>query len=131
MSSSAPKKRVRPDDPRLDRNDPYLRVLCVNVFVRDQDKSLRFYVEQLGFSLVVDENYDAGARWLMVAPPDGNTLIALVTPRRNTPEYKLIGRSRHTVLVTEDVVGKFEVWRKRGMSSRLLEILALPIRDLL
>ena len=60
MGSSAPKKRVRPDDPRLDRNDPYLRVLCVNVFVRDQDKSLRFYVEQLGFSLVVDENYDAG-----------------------------------------------------------------------
>jgi len=115
MSSSAPKKRVRPDDPRLDRNDPYLRVLCVNVFVRDQDKSLRFYVEQLGFSLVVDENYDAGARWLMVAPPDGNTLIALVTPRRNTPEYKLIGRSKHTVLVTEDVVGKFEVWRKRGV----------------
>jgi hypothetical protein len=51
MSSSAPKKRVRPDDPRLDRNDPYLRVLCVNVFVRDQDKSLRFYVEQLGLWL--------------------------------------------------------------------------------
>src|SRR5438477_3176115 len=115
MSSSAPKTRVRPDDPRLDRDDPYLRVLCVNVFVRDPDKSLRFYVEQLGFSLVVDENYDAGARWLMVAPPDGNTLIALVTPRRNTPEYKLIGRSKHTVLVTEDVVGKFEVWRKRGV----------------
>src|SRR5437868_5032466 len=115
MSSSAPKKRVRPDDPRLDRDDPYLRVLCVNVFVRDQDKSLRFYVEQLGFSLVVDENYDAGGRWLAVAPPDGNTLIALVTPRRNAPEYKLIGRSKHTVLVTEDVVGKFEVWRKRGV----------------
>ena len=42
-------------------------------------------------------------------------MIALVTPRRNTPEYKLIGRSKHTVLVTEDVVGKFEVWRKRGV----------------
>lgn len=41
---------------RLDRQDPYLRVLCVNVFVRDQDRSLRFYVDQLGFGLVVDEN---------------------------------------------------------------------------
>jgi serine phosphatase RsbU (regulator of sigma subunit)/predicted enzyme related to lactoylglutathione lyase len=115
MSSSAPKRRVRLDDPRLDASDPYLRVLCVNIFVRDQDKSLRFYVEQLGFDLVVDENYDAGGRWLAVAPPDGNTLIALVTPGRTSPERKLIGRSKHTVLVTEDVEHKFKEWRKRGV----------------
>src|SRR5438105_2016090 len=114
MSSSAPKKRVRLDDPRLDASDPYLRVLCVNIFVRDQDKSLRFYVEQLGFDLVVDENYDAGGRWLAVAPPDGKTLIALVTPARNSSERKLIGRSKHTVLVTEDVERKFKEWGKRG-----------------
>jgi catechol 2,3-dioxygenase-like lactoylglutathione lyase family enzyme len=55
---------------RLDRQDPYLRLLCVNVFVRDQDRSLRFYVDQLGFGLVVDENYESGGRWLAVAPPD-------------------------------------------------------------
>ena len=106
---------MRLDDPRLDRSDPYLRVLCVNIFVRDQDESLRFYVDQLGFDLVTDEHYDAGGRWVAVAPPDGNTLIALVTPRRNTPEYKLIGRSKCTVLVTEDVEGKFRQWRKRGV----------------
>ena len=115
MSTPAPNRRVRLDDPRLDTNDPYLRVLCVNIFVRDQDKSLRFYVEQLGFSLVVDENYDAGGRWVAVAPPDGNTLIALVAPGRNSSERKLIGRSKHTVLVTEDVERKFKEWGKRGV----------------
>lgn len=98
-----------------DRKDPYLRVLCVNIFVRDQDRSLRFYVEQLGFGLVVDESYESGGRWVAVAPPDGNTVLALVTPKRNSEEYKLIGRSRHTVLVTEDVTAKFDEWRKRGV----------------
>jgi len=100
---------------RLDRRDPYLRVLCVNIFVRDQDLSLRFYVDQLGFGLVVDESYEAGGRWVAVAPPDGSTVLALITPKRKSEEYKLIGRCRHAVLVTEDVVAKFEEWRQRGV----------------
>ena len=103
------------DDPRLDREEPYLRILCVNIYVRDQDKSLRFFTEQLGFSLIVDDNYDGVNRWVAVAPPDGNTTISLIAPRRNTPDYKLIGRAKHTVLVTEDVERKFKQWRKRGV----------------
>ena len=100
---------------RLDGHDPYLRVLCVNIFVRDQDLSLRFYVDQLGFGLVVDESYEAGGRWVAVAPPDGSTVLALITPKRKSEEYKLIGRCRHAVLVTENVVAKFEEWRQRGV----------------
>ncbi len=100
---------------RLDRQNPYLRLLCINIFVRDQDRSLRFYVDQLGFGLVVDENYESGGRWLAVAPPDGNTVLALITPKRKSEDYKLIGRSKHAVLVTEDVVAKFDEWSKRGV----------------
>jgi serine phosphatase RsbU (regulator of sigma subunit)/predicted enzyme related to lactoylglutathione lyase len=100
---------------RLDKQSPYLRLLCINIFVRDQDKSLRFYVDQLGFGLVVDQNYESAGRWLAVAPPDGNTVLGLVTPKRKSEDYKLIGRSRHAVLVTEDVMAKFEEWSKRGV----------------
>ena len=100
---------------RLDRQDPYLRLLCVNIFVRDQERSLRFYTDQLGFGVVVDESYESGGRWVAVAPPDGSTVLALVTPKRNSEEYKLIGRARHAVLVTEDVMAKFEEWGKRGV----------------
>jgi serine phosphatase RsbU (regulator of sigma subunit)/predicted enzyme related to lactoylglutathione lyase len=99
----------------VDRQDPYLRVLCVNIFVRDHDRSLRFYVDQLGFGLVVDESYESGGRWVAVAPPDGNTVLALVTPKRKSEEYKLIGRCRHAVLVTEDVMAKFDEWQRRGV----------------
>jgi serine phosphatase RsbU (regulator of sigma subunit)/uncharacterized glyoxalase superfamily protein PhnB len=100
---------------RLDKQNPYLRLLCINIFVRDQDKSMRFYVDQLGFGLVVDENYESAGRWLAVAPPDGNTVLALITPKRKSEDYKLIGRSKHAVLVTEDVVAKFDEWSKRGV----------------
>jgi len=87
----------------------------VNIFVRDQDRSLRFFVDQLGFGLVIDQSYESGDRWVAVAPPDGNTLLALVAPTRKSEEYKLIGRCRHAVLVTEDVMAKFEEWGKRGV----------------
>lgn len=98
------------------RQDPYLRFLSVHVFVRDQDRSLRFYVDQLGFSLVVDaKNHESGVRLVLLAPPNGNTLLALVAPERDAAEYKLIGRCRHAVLLTEDVVAKFDEWRARGV----------------
>ena len=115
MPTFPPQDLPNRDHARLNRHDPYLRVLCVNVFVRDQDRSLRFYVDQLGFGLVVDENYESGGRWVAVAPPDGNTVLALVTPQRKSEEYKLIGRCRHAVLVTEDVMAKFDEWQKRGV----------------
>jgi len=115
MSSSPLDDPLGPHALRLDRQDPYLRVLCVNIFVRDQDRSLRFYVDQLGFALVVDENYESGGRWVAVAPPDGSTVLALVTPKRNSAEYKLIGRCRHAVLVTEDVMAKVDEWQTRGV----------------
>ena len=100
---------------RLDRRDPYLRLQHVTIFVSDQDRSLRFYLDQLGFSLVTDHRFEGGGRWVAVAPPDGAAILALVTPKPDSEEYKLIGRSRQVVFVTEDVNAKFEDWCKRGV----------------
>ncbi|HZQ18753.1 MAG TPA: SpoIIE family protein phosphatase [Terriglobales bacterium] len=115
MSNSPQNRRVRLDDPRLDRDDPYLRILCVNVYVRDQDKSARFFVDQLGFSVLVDDNYDGANRWVAISPPDGNTLLSLIAPAPKSPDQKLIGHGKHTVLVTEDVEKKYKEWSKRGV----------------
>jgi serine phosphatase RsbU (regulator of sigma subunit)/uncharacterized glyoxalase superfamily protein PhnB len=111
----SPQDAIDSSTVRLDPDDPYLRVLCVNVFVRDQDRSLRFYVDQLGFNVLVDESYESAGRWVAVAPPDGNTVLALIAPKRKSDDYKLIGRSKHVVLVTESVAAKFDEWRKRGV----------------
>src|ERR1700738_4022114 len=94
---------------------PYLRVHAVNVFVRDQDRSLRFYVEQLGFDLAFDVRIQSGGRWVAVAPPDGSAVLTLVAPEPDSKEYALIGRSTQVVFVTEDVTSKYAEWRRRGV----------------
>ncbi len=66
----------------------------VIIFVRDQDRSLRFYVDQLGFKLIVDHRFENGERWIEVAPPDGSANLALVAPKPDTDAFKLIGGDR-------------------------------------
>jgi len=100
---------------RPDRVDPYLRLSTVTVFVRDQESSLRFYLDQLGFCLAFNVRLPSGDRWLAVAPPDGTALLALVAPKPDSEEYKLIGRSTQIDFLTEDVFAKFEEWRRRGV----------------
>ncbi|MGB2589448.1 MAG: SpoIIE family protein phosphatase [Candidatus Acidiferrum sp.] len=94
---------------------PHLSIQCVNIFVRNHDRSIRFFVDQLGFHLAYDAKLQSGNRLVAVAPPDGSTVLALVVPKPNTPEYKLIGRSTHVVLIAEDVLTKFQEWSKRGV----------------
>src|SRR6185437_2088525 len=115
MSGFSQQVSMSGDMVRLDRQDPYLRLLWINVFVRDLERSLQFYRDQLGFRVALDYSYDSVGRVLAVAPPDGRAVLALVTPKRNSAEAKLIGRCRHGVFVTEDVVAKFEEWRMRGV----------------
>ena len=106
MSSSSPAARG---------DHPHLRIHAINVFVRDQDRSLRFYVDQLGFDLAFDATLQTGSRWVAVAPPDGMAVLALVAPKPDSEQYKLIGRPTDVVFVTEDVVAKYREWRQRGV----------------
>ncbi len=95
--------------------DPFLSIHAVRVYVRDLDRSLRFYVEQLAFRLVIDTRLQSGERWVAVSPPDGTTILTLVAPKTNTAEYKLIGRSTQVVLCTSDVAAKFQQWSRNGV----------------
>ncbi len=97
------------------RQSPHLRLHCVNVFVRDQDRSLRFFVDQLGFNVAFDTRVQSGERWVGVAPPDGAAILSLIVPKPNSEQYKLIGRATQVVFVTEDVTSKFLEWSKRGV----------------
>src|SRR5215472_9998007 len=100
---------------RLDRREPYLRLQSVTVFVRDLDRSVDFYIQQLGFHLIFDARVQAGSRWVTVAPPDGTANLTLVAPERDSEQYKLIGHPAQVSFVTEDVIGKFREWSKRGV----------------
>lgn len=98
-----------------DRRRPHLRVHVIDIYVRDQEQSLRFYTDQLGFDLAFDAQLQSGDRWVAVAPPDGSALLALIAPKPESREYKLIGRPTGIVFVTDDVPAKYGEWRKRGV----------------
>ncbi|MFZ0590673.1 MAG: SpoIIE family protein phosphatase [Bryobacteraceae bacterium] len=100
---------------RLDREDPYLSLHFVIIFVRDQERSLQFYLKQLGFKLVVDHRFGSDYRWIEVAPPDGSANLALFAPTPDSDDYKLIGRPTHIFFLTEDVNVKFQQWCERGV----------------
>ena len=94
---------------------PHLRVHAINIYVRDQDQSLRFYMDQLGFDLAFDAQLHSGDRWVAVAPPDGSALLTLIAPKPESREYKLIGRPTGVVFVTEDIPAKYAEWLRRGV----------------
>ena len=66
--------------------DPYLRVHAVNIYVKDQARSLDFYLNTLGFHIAFDARVGSGERLLAVAPPDGPV---------PTPRSASNGRRRH------------------------------------
>src|SRR5467141_5208210 len=100
---------------RLDRQDPYLRLQSVTIFVRDLEQSLSFYLHQLGFQLVFDARIQPDRRFVTVAPPDGTANLTLVAPEPASEQYKLIGRPMPVTFVTEDVIAKYREWTKRGV----------------
>src|SRR5215813_6062486 len=105
--ASSPSSTVAEQSDLQGRSSLYLRVHTVTVYVRDVDRSLAFYREQLGFSLAFDVLIQSGQRWVGVSPPDGTAVLTLVAPDPESDEYKLIGRATDVVFVTEDVVATY------------------------
>lgn len=82
---------------RLEGAEPYLRLHFVTIYVSDQERSLRFFVDQLGFSVVSDVRFPSGNQWVEVGPPDGTAILALALPIPGLNEERFVGnlRNRH------------------------------------
>jgi len=115
MESSASAPESNGASRRLDGRRPHLRVHAINVYVKDRERSLRYYIDQLGFDLAFDAQLQSGDRWVAVAPPDGSALLTIIAPKPESREYRLIGRPTGIVFVTEDVPAKYAEWRRRGV----------------
>jgi serine phosphatase RsbU (regulator of sigma subunit)/catechol 2,3-dioxygenase-like lactoylglutathione lyase family enzyme len=104
---------------------PFVRLDFVTLWVRDQERSRRFFVEKLNFEETVNVPAPDGGRWIVVAPsavgwlpgPAGASLpgIALVVPPEGSAERQRIGQNTGFALLTEDVHGLFEEWSRRGV----------------
>jgi serine phosphatase RsbU (regulator of sigma subunit)/catechol 2,3-dioxygenase-like lactoylglutathione lyase family enzyme len=106
-------------------SQPFLRLNFVTLWVRDQERSRRFFVEKLYFEAIVDVQTPEAGRWIVVAPPAAGWLtgtagvglpgIALVVPPEGLAEHQRIGQNTGLSFLTEDVRGVFEEWSRRGI----------------
>jgi catechol 2,3-dioxygenase-like lactoylglutathione lyase family enzyme len=83
----------------------------VIVPVSDQDRTLEFFTEKLGFEKGVDLPYGDGYRWLEVAPPGAGTSLAIVPPREGDP----VGIETRIGFATDDVDADRAELRDRGV----------------
>ena len=76
-----------------------MQVESVSVPVSDQEQAKEFYVDTLGFELVVDNTWREGLLWSEVAPQNSATSLMLVT----WSACMLPGMYRVIVMATDDI----------------------------
>ena len=86
-------------------------VAVVSVPVSDPERSKAFYVDQLGFELVRDDDSIPGIHWVQVAPRGGSTSLTLVTWFDTMPPGSLQG----LVLQSEDLDSDYRTLLDRGV----------------
>ena len=72
---------------RPGREEPYLSIQDVVVFVRDLDVSKRFYLQQLGFELITEQRFppaNAGSKWRLPTVARISRWLNQSPTRRNT-----------------------------------------------
>jgi catechol 2,3-dioxygenase-like lactoylglutathione lyase family enzyme len=52
----------------------------VSIPVRDQDTSLKFFTEKVGFKVATDQPFDGTQRWIELMIPGAETRLVLFTP---------------------------------------------------
>lgn len=87
-------------------------ISLVIVPVSDQDRSIQFYVDSLGFEKRTDVPFGDKYRWVEVYPPSGTTGIALAPPR---PGDSVQGRETGISLRTDDADAAHAELRARGV----------------
>ena len=91
------------------------QVVSVSIPVSDQDRAREFYVDGLGFELLVDNSGREGMRWIEVAPAGSATSLMLVS----WADSLLPSMYRVVVVATEDILAFHEDLVSRGVFFEL------------
>jgi catechol 2,3-dioxygenase-like lactoylglutathione lyase family enzyme len=84
----------------------------VAVPAADQDRSLEFYVDTLGFEVRADETFaDGQMRWIEVAPQGGATAIAITPPMGDGPTAVDTG----IIISTDDIEADHATLKAEGV----------------
>jgi catechol 2,3-dioxygenase-like lactoylglutathione lyase family enzyme len=85
----------------------------VGVPVRDQDVSLKFYTETMGFRVATDQPFSDTQRWIELMIPGADTGLALFTPEGHE---KRIGEFPSISFWCDDVFATAKVLKSKGVT---------------
>jgi predicted enzyme related to lactoylglutathione lyase len=93
-----------------------MKLTLVTIFVRDQNKTLRFYTEKLGFEKRADDSQTMpGFRWLTVAPKGQREPEFVLLKAVEKEQFDLIGKQSHLGFNTDDCRKTYEILKARGV----------------
>jgi predicted enzyme related to lactoylglutathione lyase len=110
---------------KIDENNMYQRIAHIALIVEDYDEAIKFYTQQLDFTLLEDTRIDEKKRWVMIAPPGAKECCLLLAKAANERQRERIGNQ------TGGRVGFFlftdDFWRDYNkMTARKIDFIRPP-----
>lgn len=87
-------------------------VKFVSIPVTDQDRALEFYTGTLGMSVVTDQPFGQGQRWIELRIPGADTLVVLFTPDGHEDR---IGTFQGVSFLADDVEATWREMAEKGV----------------
>jgi catechol 2,3-dioxygenase-like lactoylglutathione lyase family enzyme len=87
-------------------------IKLVSIPVSDQDVSLKFYTEQMGFKVATDQPMGPGQRWIELLIPGSDVHLALFTPEGHENR---IGGFQPLTFWCDDVFATAKVLKSNGV----------------
>jgi lactoylglutathione lyase len=89
-------------------------IASTSVFVKDQQESLTFWVEKVGFEVICDLEFESNFRWVEIAPRTSNSSInlypkSLISSKDLTPMPVIVFR-------TNDIHSTFNNLEAKGVT---------------
>ncbi len=83
-----------------------------SICVSDQDRSLEFFTNCLGFKVATDQPFDEKQRWIELKIPGAQTKLVLFTPEGHEDQ---IGKFSNITFYSDDVVTTYKTLSERGV----------------
>lgn len=88
-------------------------VKFVSIPIRDQDVSLKFYTEALGFKVTTDQPFTEKQRWIELMIPGAESGLALFTPEGHESR---IGQFQNISFWCDDVFATANALKSKGVT---------------
>jgi len=88
------------------------KIKFVGIPVRNQDVSLKFYTEKLGFKVATDQPFGENQRWIELLIPGAESGLSLFTPKGHEDR---IGGFQSISFWCDDVFATAKVLKSKGV----------------